>query len=267
MPDESRLFIGNQTAFSAPVWEPFAFAVAHRFDAFELFPDAGPNVRGWSAADVSVEQRARIHATAVERGIRLSVHAALESQLLDRGTWSGLRRDIALARDVGARVLNLHLGSGDPEGCATAALSLVEMLQPLGITLALENTVLVGPDEVNQVFRRIVAAGPPPHGSVGLCLDIGHANLCAATRNDYLRFFDGLSDHVPIVHVHIHENWGDADRHLTLFTGPAGRDPAGVTGLVQRLRRRRFNGSLILEQWPTPASLLLAARERLRSIS
>lgn len=266
MPDGYAFFIGNQTAFSAPVVEPFAFAVQHHFDAFEFFPDGGPNGRGWSARDVSADERARFRATAAERGMRLSVHAALESHLCDKGTWPGLMRDVDLARDLGARVLNLHLGAGNPEGCAAAALALVEILRPLGIMLALENTVRVAPDEVNQVFRLMQNGDRTSQSSVGLCLDIGHANLCSATRNDYLRFLDGLGDHVPIVHAHIHENWGDADTHLTLFTGPAGRDPSGVEGLLQRLRRRGFRGSLIMEQWPTPSSLLLSARERLRSI-
>jgi sugar phosphate isomerase/epimerase len=266
MADGYAFFIGNQTAFSAPITEPFAFAVEHGFEAFEFFPDGGPHGRGWSATDVSAAERARIRATAAERGLRLSVHAALASQLLDTSTWPGLMRDVDLARDLGARVLNLHLGAGNPQGCAAAALALLDLLQPLGITLALENTVWVAPDEVNQVFRLMQNVHREPRSSVGLCLDIGHANLCSATRNDYLRFLDGLGDHVPIVHAHLHENWGDADRHLTLFTGPAGRDPSGVEGLLQRLRRRNFRGALIMEQWPTPSSLLLSARQRLRSM-
>lgn len=266
MGDGKAFPIGNQTAFWAPVTDPFEFAVEHGFEAFEFFPDVGPNGRGWSSRDLSADQRSQLRAAAAQRDMRVSVHAALESQLLDRSTWNGLAHDIELARDLGARVINLHLAPVDPEGCATAALALADILQPLGITLALENTVSVGPDQVNQVFRFMESRLAGRQNGVGLCLDIGHANLCAATKNDYLRFLDALGDHVPIVHAHIHENWGDTDRHLTLFTGPAGRDSAGVVGLLRRLRQRRFEGVLIFEQWPTPTSLLLSARERLRSI-
>jgi sugar phosphate isomerase/epimerase len=268
MADDWRFFIGNQTAFSAPVADPFAFALEHHFDAFEFFPDGGPAGRGWSAEDITLDQRASFREAAAARTMRLSVHAALASQLLDRGTWDRLMRDIALARDLGAVVLNLHLAAGDPEGCSGAALALVEVLRPLGITLALENTVFVGPDEVNEIFDRILGSGGT--GAVGLCLDIGHANLFSSTfsstHNDYLRFLDRLAVHVPIVHAHIHENWGDGDKHLTLFTGPSARDASGVVGLLQRLRQRHFKGSLIMEQWPVPASLLLTAYERLRAI-
>jgi sugar phosphate isomerase/epimerase len=267
MTDTCRFFIGNQTAFCAPLTEPFAFAVDHHFDAFELFPDSGPTGGGWSARDVTAEQRRYFRATAEARGIRLSVHAALEAGLLEASRDGTLGDDIDLARDLGAQVLNLHLASDDVDGCCRAALTLLEVLRPLGITLALENTPTVGPDEVNQLFARLPRVATGPAGGVGLCLDIGHANLCPDTHNDYLAYVDRLGSHVPIVHAHLHENWGDGDKHLTLFTGPSGKDASGVVGLLARLRRRHFRGSLILEQWPTPASLLTVARDRLFAIA
>jgi sugar phosphate isomerase/epimerase len=101
---------------------------------------------------------------------------------------------------------------------------------------------------------------------VGLCLDVGHANLCAETRNDYLAYVDRLDPEVVISHVHLHENWGDEDSHLTLFTGPAGRDPASLEGLVDRLVRRGFAGCIILEQWPHPLALLDLARDQLADL-
>ena len=266
MTDDWRFFIGNQTAFCAPLSDPFGFAIEHHFEAFEFFPDRGPGGRGWAANDVTAEQRRGFRMLAQDQSIRLSVHAALEANLLDSRTWDSLMRDIDLAHDLGAKVLNLHLASGDTDGWARAALALVELLKPMGIVLALENSVFVSPDEVNDVFRRVQRADTDGQHSVGLCFDMGHANLYAGTRNDYLRYLDSLGDHVPIVHAHIHENWGDSDSHLTLFTGPSGRNSSGVTGLLGRLRQRRFKGSMILEQWPTPASLLLVAHDRLRTM-
>src|ERR1035438_3791450 len=99
-----------------------------------------------------------------------------------------------------------------------------------------------------------------------MCLDVGHANLCGVTRNDYLRYLDELREQVPIIHVHLHENWGDRDSHLTLFTGPARGDSRGVEGLLSRLEKRHFSGSMILEQWPAPPSLLNMARDRLNPL-
>jgi sugar phosphate isomerase/epimerase len=96
-----------------------------------------------------------------------------------------------------------------------------------------------------------------------MCLDVGHANLCDVTRNDYLGYLDRLASGTPVSHVHLHENWGDQDAHLTIFTGPSAHDVAGVEGLISRLVRRGFAGCMILEQWPRPPLLLDTARGRL----
>ncbi len=84
-----------------------------------------------------------------------------------------------------------------------------------------------------------------------------------STRNDYLKYIDLLDPEVPIIHIHIHENYGDYDSHLPIFTGPAGKDPAGIKGLIERIKKRKFSGSIILEQWPQPAELLDNARNRI----
>jgi sugar phosphate isomerase/epimerase len=105
-----------------------------------------------------------------------------------------------------------------------------------------------------------------PPGTVGMCLDIGHANLCAATRNDFLRYYDALAPAVPLFHLHIHENYGDADKHLTLFTGPAGEDDSAIRAFLERLHGRAYQGVMILEQWPDPPQLLVDADTRLRQI-
>jgi sugar phosphate isomerase/epimerase len=96
-----------------------------------------------------------------------------------------------------------------------------------------------------------------------MCLDLGHANLSPATRNDYLGFIDRLAPHVPITHLHLHENYGDDDSHIPLFLGASARDPSGIEGFVDRMKRRGFSGCGIMEVWPDPPSLLNQARDRL----
>ena len=71
--------------------------------------------------------------------------------------------------------------------------------------------------------------------SAPVCLS--SANLCEATRDDYLRYLDLLDSQVPIVHIHLHENWGDFDTHLPIFTGPSAANPAGMEGFVTRTLR------------------------------
>src|SRR5205814_6657758 len=123
------------------------------------------------------------------------------------------------------------------------------------LQLALENTVYTGPDDFNRFFEALHQGLDFPVAHAGMCFDLGHANLYGPTRNDYWRFLDGLSEQVPIIHLHLHENYGDRDSHLALFTGPSRDNTAGLLGLIDRLARRGFAGCAILEQWPRPPSL------------
>jgi sugar phosphate isomerase/epimerase len=132
-----------------------------------------------------------------------------------------------------------------------------------GLQLAIENSPQNTPEEFNELFDRLRSLKADSVARVGMCLDIGHANLCASTRNDFLRYVQRLDERVPIIHLHLHENRGDYDSHLPLFSGPAGQNPSGIRELIRQLRQRRYSGSMILEQWPEPRSLLNQARERL----
>jgi phosphoglucan,water dikinase len=259
--------IGNQTSFGAATpTEPFDYALANGFDAFEWFPDKHDGA-GWDTSDLDGPLRAQIRESARAAGMRLSVHARLQADPLRPECQAWFREDLELAREIGAVLVNIHLyhEAGVP--------AFVEAIQPLvrqasqaGLLLTIENTPYDSPEMFNALFERIRAGASLPASSVGMCLDVGHANLCAATHNDYLGFVDRLAPHVPILHLHLHENWGDADSHLTLFTGASAHDDSGVRGLLHRLRRRDFSGSIILEQWPQPPSLLNAARDRLRQM-
>ncbi len=257
--------VGNQTAFSAAsLMAPFEYALERRFDAFEWFPDKKSDGAGWDERDLSPSLRADIRQAARARSMRLSVHARWMINPLSPGADLFLNGDLELAEDLGARTLVVHLYA--EQGVAAylkAILRPLRMAASKGIRLAVENTPKTTPEDFNLLFAGLRAANSQPPGGVGMCLDIGHANLCATTRNDYLAFIDQLDAQVPIIHLHAHENWGDADNHLPLFTGPSARDLAGVRGVVARLKRRGFTGSAILEQWPEPPSLLDQAREGL----
>jgi hypothetical protein len=52
------IWIGNQTAYSAatPI-EPFEYALAQGFDAFEWFPDKQPDGSGWDETNLDPAQR------------------------------------------------------------------------------------------------------------------------------------------------------------------------------------------------------------------
>jgi phosphoglucan, water dikinase len=256
--------IGNQTSCWAPSpAEPFNYAVANGFDAFEWFPDKKPGV-GWDDSDLDAAQRLNIREAAKEKGIRLSVHARWQANPLHPEAADLFQKDSQLARDLGAALLNVHLyHEAGIDRYISAITPLIWQTAELGLQLSIENTPEHTPEQFNELFGRMRELQSGSAGNVGMCLDLGHANLSGATRNNYLAFVDRLNHDVPIIHLHLHENWGDADTHLTLFTGPAARDDSGIRAFLERMQKRNFSGSVIFEQWPQPPSLLNQARERL----
>jgi sugar phosphate isomerase/epimerase len=268
----ARIRIGNQTAVSsASLTGPFEFALRHGFDAFEWFEDKkaypGGRSAGWDADDLGGPARAELREEGRAHDVLFTVHAPWQANPLRPGGPELLTRSIDLARDLGAALVNLHLYMDEgAEGYAEALAPLVRYAAAAGLRVSVENTPQTTPADFNDTFARLREVDGVPAATVGMCLDIGHANLCAETHNDFVRYLDALSAAVPIVHVHAHENYGDADRHLTLFTGPAREDDRGVRGLLRRLRQRDFGGAIILEQWPDPPELLVTAAARLREL-
>jgi len=257
----SGIRIGNQTNCHVPARLPYDFAVGHGFDAFEWFSDKGR--AGWCEDDTPDTERAELLQASKVNGILFSVHAPVAADPTTTSGAEAIRKSIRFGGDVGADVVNIHLFS--EHGAKPYAESLgplLEAARSANVRISLENTPGTSPDDFNAVFG-VMTAMPRATGRVGMCLDSGHANLFTGTQNDYLRFVDLLGEHVPIIHWHAHENWGDRDSHLPLFTGPSARDDRGLRELVRRLKVRGFSGSVVLEQWPQPPQVLVQARERL----
>src|SRR5450755_568579 len=110
MPETPALRIGNQSALSAPtLLRPFEYAVESGFDAFEWLPDRNGSGAGWDESSLDRDAREYIKRTARAHDIRLSVHAPWTANPLDPQAQPILLRQIDLARDIGAAVLNIHL--------------------------------------------------------------------------------------------------------------------------------------------------------------
>lgn len=260
-----NLRIGNQTAFAAAsLLEPFEFAIDQGFQAFEFFPDRGPSGdRGWDERGISSGERDYIRQAARACDITLTVHAPLAFDPLDDPNDSRLHSSVEFANDIGAVLLNLHLDTRQGiEPFCRSLLPTVTQCREAGLRVALENSVWTAPSEVNAFFECLQSTHTDLSHHVGMCFDVGHANVCSATRNDYCGFLDQLDPAVPIIHLHLHENYGDRDSHLPLFTGPSMQDESGLKAVVQRIQARHFDGCGILEQWPEPPALLVAARDR-----
>lgn len=262
--------IGNQTSIScAEPLQPFLFAVENGFDAFEWFADKKENAdgtsAGWDESDMDAETRRWIRDHGAAHDVLFTVHAPWQANPLDTNAIPLLIRSIDFARDIGAVLVNLHLYMDEgPQGFVRALEPLLRYAAESKLCLSIENTPQTTADDFNHTFACL--AELPNAAAAGMCLDIGHANLCASTHNDFIRYVDLLSDAVPILHLHAHENRGDRDSHMTLFTGPSSEDDAGIRALVERLRLRSYSGAIILEQWPDPPQLLIEAATRLRGL-
>ena len=258
--------VGNQTAQSAVHWlDPYHFAQRHGFGLFEWFSDQ-KGAQGWDFSLCDVECRKALAQQARSSGMLFTVHAPWDTQPASHEGRVRLRSSIEFAVDVDAHLLVVHLPSSQDETAWVDAMDApLRWAKQADIVLALENTPLTSPADCERVFaalRRQYGSKAP----MGLCFDMGHANLCSATHNDYVGFVDALAPEVNVVHAHMHENWGQTDEHRVLFTGPAAHDPRGISMLVERLLRRGYAGGFVLEQWPDPPELLLAAAERLRGL-
>jgi len=267
-----RIRIGNQTACSAShPMEPFNFAFDNSFDAFEWFSDKkfDPNgaSRGWEESDFNTQTRSELQKIGRDRDVLFSVHAPWQANPLHPDGERLLKQSLDFARDIGASLVNLHLYMENGAHYYVAAMfPILQYAKQLQLRVSIENTPLTSPADFNQVFAQFWSSGDVDRSRVGMCLDFGHANLCNTTRNDFIRYIDELSLEVPIIHLHVHENYGDADTHLPLFTGPAGRDDTAIRAFLHRMRMRDYSGAMILEQWPQPPTLLCNAAQRLRSL-
>ncbi|MFO0926110.1 MAG: sugar phosphate isomerase/epimerase family protein [Gemmataceae bacterium] len=254
--------IGIQTAFTArPLTSPFDFAVKHGFDAFEWFPDWRSDGTGWVAGDLSQTDRINLRNRARDAGIRLSIHAPLVVDLFRPETNGELEDTLHLAVDLGADLINLHFNQLDRvDDFARSVVPLLDRCSAAGIRLALENLPAAAPDDFNRLFALLPRAG------VGMCLDVGHANLFPGTRGNYLAYVDQLDPVVPIIHVHLHENDGRSDSHQVVLADGSEAGTRRIAGLFDRLARRKFDGRVILQQWPDPPERLVEARDRLRQV-
>src|SRR5258707_15674806 len=91
--ERGRIRVGNQTsAWAATPVEPFDYALAQGFDAFEWFPDKKPGA-GWDDSDLDHNARQRICDTARAHDIRLSVHARWQANLLTPDSYPPIIED------------------------------------------------------------------------------------------------------------------------------------------------------------------------------
>ncbi|PLX81581.1 MAG: AP endonuclease [Desulfuromonas sp.] len=186
---------------------------------------------------------ARLGAELNRAGLQVTIHGPfhdLNSGALDPAvrqvTARRYRQVLEAGRLLGAKLIVLHPGyehwryGGVPNLWLQPNFSfwppLLDEAQRHGQIIALENIFETDPDTLVALLDRL------DHPCLGHCFDIGHWNLFAKT--DLAGWFSQLGHRM--VHLHLHDNRGDADSHLPI--GQGNIDIESVFKLAGRLDRR-----------------------------
>ena len=196
-------------------------------------------------------------------GLRPTVHASIHdtnlaslNPILAAAAREDLRRTVELAAEVGAEIVVFHPGRLPSEyrrdpGALEAARSvlyanleeLIPYAERLGVVLAVENKqrgsnrdLILTPQEHREVLERFPG--------LWACLDFGHLNTLGL---DPVEFVRALGER--LIHVHLHDNHGQADEHL-----PLGEGNLDWKRCISALAEAGFSGTTVLEI-PEPKGL------------
>lgn len=189
----------------------------------------------------------------LERACRRAAGLSLHSRLVHRFDLDTILEEIDLAAFLGAdplvvhpRSLGLEAGTWDAEMSAPLDPPALERIGSIlaharrrSVRLALENGAL---DLLAAVAAAFPAGGPDGVGdSLGICIDVGHANLHRARYADpaghFLRTFADR-----LIHLHVSDNDGTGDQHLVPGTGSI-----DWRSVAEILRSIRYRGRTVLE--------------------
>ena len=159
---------------------------------------------------------------------------------------------------VGAQWMNLHLDcrvpGHDPDFInrrnVAAISALLPLSEKLGVGLMVENTDGDTGDTLAPIFDNLP--------TVGLHLDVGHANL--GTRKSHTasllsRYGDRLR------HVHLSDNKGRTDDHLAIGAGTIDWKRE-----LKAVKSTGYNGFITLETFYGDAALITYGRDKVRSL-
>lgn len=172
------------------------------------------------------------------------------------------RRALKVAHEIGATVMNTHYGKAPPffssEQCVAWH---VEVLTPLcdeaadlGVTIVLKHVPHGGEQQLEQ-FLDIMERVP----LLRFHLDSGHAKL-ERSYDRWDEYLDRLGD--KLLHVHLSENDGTVDQHLSL-----GASPRGATNWphhISKLKETGYDGTITLEVFSPEREHLLLSRDLLK---
>jgi sugar phosphate isomerase/epimerase len=168
-------------------------------------------------------------------------------------------RCLRVFAQVGARLMNLHLDcrvpGHDPAFINARNIAAIERLLPtadeLGITLMVEN----GEGDTADTLAPVLDALP----SVGLHLDIGHANIRAGRSSATAGLLDRYGDRLK--HVHLSDNKGRGDDHLAIGAGSIDWKRE-----LKALKASGYDGTITLETFYGDSALIAYSRDKVTDL-
>ncbi len=157
---------------------------------------------------------------------------------------SQIKYSLEIAKDIGVRLATIHfgryspLGLSYPEKARKRNLESIKIIsgfaESLGLDVSFENApsgfgAMCGSLEI---LKNLVT-----EAEIKITLDIGHANTW---ENHITEFITGLNS--TIGHIHIHDNTGDSDMHLSVGEGQIDYQKA-----FKALRKINYKSALCLE--------------------
>ncbi len=205
-----------------------------KFELWEVVSEMEHDVRHVSGAMASSEMAYQVHAPFSDMN-----PASLNVRAREYAV-SALSETIRRSADGGAKVVTVHPGIISPmgsyakskvlEASIESLKSLARVAEDSGVALAVENM-----PSGSWAFLTTAAECQKVCAETGLplCFDIGHAHL-AGQEKDFFQMAE------LFVNVHVHDNNGGRDEHLTVGDGKS-----DFAGLKRALGR--YKGNVVIE--------------------
>jgi sugar phosphate isomerase/epimerase len=229
------------------------------FSELSQVVDDNVDILNWEVVDEGFHrldrvETARLRDIASTRSVSYAVHAPFSSinlaeadpalrRMFTRFMGESLRR----AYELEAGIWVLHPGRLTPftyffpekawEANRRSLLELSREARDLGIRVAVEN-MLGGYELFSGVKDGMRLLEDVKGENVGLCLDVGHANLGEGMEP----FLRDLSE--EILHIHVHDNDGKTDSHLAV-----GRGSIRWEKFVGFLKNSGYDGWVVFENY------------------
>ena len=201
----------------------------------EVWTNRGWGEEPWVSPELSQEIKASCARTS-----HVSVHTRPE-----HSKWNphDLQDEVEFCALIGAHALILHpnslgLEGPEPRPDFPGIRRLATQAHRLGVQLVLENT----PDTMWALDLALDEIGDDPEKTnLGICIDVGHAYISQDAGREpirnYIERYKG-----QLVHLHLHDNFGDADEHLPIKDGSI-----DWQNLADTLKAVEYHGPAVLE--------------------